>query len=388
MNSHKKYEEAQKGKVSNDWNPLCFSCHVARSSVGADGGRVSSRTRDRGRRPRLQNSLICPANMLSSVGADGGRARRESKSSSKKGAAIVELALAMLLMMSMIAFSVFVCRALSERNRSLAASRTVAWLYSHADDPDGKDDVRRDDVATSLSAWHFKPSTRVNVDIKTGSGLIATETASNAVSAVQNESDDHKDHQLASDSTIHVLWFSIPSPMTFVTDCFDKFIVCAVNFLTKDFAFCEATVTSSTPLIFGPGFYQMFDWFQGLDSNTKSVMLKPSFCSSCVMPMQSGGDGVKGPFDSLIEELKQVTEWLQALVDDAQKSAIYRPYDYSLPTPAIDPNALYALLIFEIDEPSHAPLKQGSSAAWEGGTVTFTPANQVNSWLDRCKYGE
>lgn len=357
MNSHKKHEEVQKGKDSNDWNFLCSSRYIVRSSVGAGGG----------------------------------RACKGDKSSSKKGAAIVELALAMLLMMSMIAFSVFVCRALSERNRSLAASRTVAWLYSHADEPEGKDAVwQTKEFTKSLAEWHFTHPAVVNVTIQTNSGLIAQ--AQQLVDKSKEIADGAKkgDSPKEANDDITIFGIHIKGTAKLIKECFDTFVTGAVNFLTQDFTFCEAKVTATVPLTFGVGFYQLFGWFTEMDSNSQAI-LKPEFCSSCVMPMQSGGNGVGDPFGALAEKLNGIMDWLKKLVEKTQEDSIYRPFDLDPDQNTIDKDALYALLIFEIDEKDHAPLKTESPGRWGaarwGNTIPvpeYTLKSRMDVLLDQC----
>ncbi len=385
MNSHKKPSEiyhangvkAQKKEYSNGWNPLCSSCRAARSSVGADGGRASSRTQNRGRRPRLQNILICPANVHFSVGAGGGRARKGDKFSSKKGAAIVELALAMLLMMSMILFSVFVCRAMSERNRSLAASRTVAWLYSHADDPEGKDRLTVNELFNQkLREWHFTPSRAIEVVVEPKKGMMANGDAEDILSAAKSQNDATKaldDKPEGKDPWVKYL---------------GEFTGCIIKFLTGDYEYCRATVVSSVPLTFGIGFYQLFGWFnEGTSEHTQAKMQR-TFVSSCSMPMQSGGEGVKDPFGALVKLLQEVKDLLEKLMKALQESNRYRPL--SVADRTLDKEAFQALLMYEIYDRDHAKLKKAATAGavsenWEGITVTFHPESELKELLDQCK---
>lgn len=310
---------------------------------------------------------------------------------SKRGAAIVELALAMLLMTSMIVFSVFVCRALSQRNRALAASRTAAWLYTHADKPEGDDSVETTAFRNTLSQWHFgaKDPTSVSLSIEGGSGLIAKSDANNIMNVVSSELDTQKEAAGAGalDGT------SIPkvtdkSPSSLVGECFSEFVVGAVNWLTDDFKFYRAEVQVSTPLIFGPEAYQLFGWLEGVDHDTKSAMMNPIFIGSCTMPMQNGGEGVGDPFGNLTDKVQEITGWLQKLLDGIQNNAVYRPYDMGKEPSEIDKKAFYALLSFELYDPDHDSLKTERPGGWQGGMPDYHSKNTMDALLDAAKAGD
>ena len=180
----------------------------------------------------------------------------------KAGAAIVELVLAMLLMMSMIVFSVFICRALSQRNRALAASRTAAWLYTHADKPQGVDSVETPNFQKTLSAWHFGATdpTRVSLSMSSGKGLMAPGDARGILNAVEAQKEQKQSDEGVGELDGSTDWGV--SPSAFVDDCVRIFGNNAVNWLTQDFEHCQAEVQVSTPLIFGPEAYQLFGWLE------------------------------------------------------------------------------------------------------------------------------
>jgi len=322
--------------------------------------------------------------------------KRRTPSFRKQGAAIVELVMGMLLLLSMIAFTVFVCRAMSQRNRALAASRTVAWLYTHADEPDGGDNVwTTTDFRIELARWHFNHSdpNRVVVTNWMGKGLISKEGGGNrllnAIQEAKNSAVVSSEVSLDETGYQEQDKEPIPSPSGFVASAAESFMTGAINFITGDFKYCTAQVRASTPLIFGTGFYQLFGWFTDMDEGTKDVMLNPSFSGSCTMPMQEGGNGIQDPFSELAETLQGAMKSLQSLVEDTQEDGIYRPCRIGEESVTgedipLDKNAFYALLVFEIDEPIHDPLKSDGSASWEGGAIELNSESHMNALLNLC----
>ncbi len=375
MSSHKKQEKARKGKVSKVWKfSLCgFGVLFLQALCVLRRGRFLNT----GKR-----QLHCSTRQLIRDGLPGCESKHLV---SKRGAAIVELALAMLLMMSMIVFSVFVCRALSQRNRALAASRTAVWLYTHADNPEA---VELPDFRDSLSSWHFgaKDPTTVSLEMEHKSGLIAEKEANQLLAVVQAEREDKKsgaDVGALDETAIEGVTTETPS--SFVKEGLKQFVSGTVNWLTDDFKYHRAEVQVSTPLIFGPEAYQLFGWLSGEPSDTTSVMMSQSFIGSCAMPMQNGGEGVGDPFGNLAEKTEDVMGWLQQLLDKTQDTAVYRPYDMRVNPSVIDKKAFYALLVFEInDPPNHSSLKSGKSEKYGGEKIKFNSEKALNKFLDEC----
>lgn len=318
----------------------------------------------------------------------------------KRGAAIVELVLGMLLLLSMIAFSIFVCQALSQRNRTLAASRTVAWLYSHADDPEGKDKVwNNEGFRQSLAEWHFVnlEAKDIRVEIKPEFGLIAGKSInqfSNAVysmvGSIGNGFGDAKN--VGEDSKEVNKRVDVQSPAGFVAGGIATFFASMVNFITQNFEFCGAQVTASTPLLFRPQFYQMFGWFEGLSADAKGVMLNPSFCGWCYMPMQIGGEGVKDPLEDVGKGVQDSAKDLNDLINEEKANELYRPFNREIIPSTLDSRALYALLIYEMDHPHHAPLKTEAPDNWTDTSlnttiqVTYHSRKNIDTLMDRCGY--
>jgi hypothetical protein len=396
MNKHKKHQfyhaegvEAQKREYSNDWKSLfrvfgvfrgfivCFlrSMRVLAAEKHLFSVSVSSAV----------STIYFPWKDLSPHFLHRTSHVRQAAPSSKRGAAIVELVLAMLLMMSMIVFSVFICRALSQRNRALAASRTVSWLYTHADkpEPEGVDDVwDSDEFSAEVSRWHFGDGSTPIISMTNQYGLIAKgkEILNVTTNRAMNAQDEDK---IPATQT----FFGIPSPKDFFSDCLGVFVDRSINWLTRGYKYNLSQVRVDTPLIFGPEAYQLFGWLEGEPSGKKRKMMTASFLSSCAMPIQEGGNGTADPFEPLVLKIQSVQGLLEKLVKDGQAKSQYRPLNQDEIPAGIDEKAFYALLVYEIDDPDQANQKV-SPSGWESPSPFYHTASAMDTLLNAAKTGD
>jgi len=322
-----------------------------------------------------------------------------NKKNSRDGAAIVELALAMVLLFGFILFSLFIGRVLSERCRMLAASRTLSWIVTHQKDgKDGKLPGKADaNFLRLMRAWHFKDQgiaagivrLKSDPDAGWGSGmLVGSEENAQKIKDLSKQSQDSvQESTIATNSGEGTMPLDssdtnkyTSGDQTAASKGNNTFAAGASSlansfssFLFGDFKFYDGMVEYGMPMIVSKSAYE---WLWGSMSGDGSltadeqqlatpgqtyVFLKP-FSTGCVFPLIEPGDPLTDSKSMLSDLMKSVKDQL-----DRKDAKLYRPHrfpphspwPYDNPLPEISNRKPYdasqvadmleALLIYEYD---------------------------------------
>lgn len=315
----------------------------------------------------------------------------------QQGAAIIELALAMLLMLGMLLFIIFSGRFLAERNRILAANRTVAWIYAHKEEavPESARAHRMEDpeMLLLLRQWHFKAAGIAAGVVRLGSvdegrGLFWRGGGSIAdIMGYAATAGDHEDRpDDLSESKTTDTNPSEEDTSEHMVDNVDEGMGSGLSaMLGQDFKHYHARITYGMPLVFPREAYAVF-WggvFSGvhevnLDDSADALQVSPGetyvffrsdAASGCVMP--SLDPSVEGALGGLTGTLGGFMDNLRDLMDKVPP--LYRPH-MSVGETLHEPTQkrLEALLIYEIEDydvgQKHARGQVGWWATWRGVT--------------------
>lgn len=287
----------------------------------------------------------------------------------RRGAAIVELALAMLLMMGLLAFILFVCQFLISRNQVLAASRTMAWMYAHQQELNGYegDDVASlEEMQVRLRLWHFK-------DSGPGAGLVSLKNAHSLGSGIMYKGggdDLNADMGAAASALLDGeagKAGNVGEAGARLGPVMEALVGGFLALIGQNFNYHEVQVGYGMPLIFPREAYEKF-WGgttfkiddlskdpefaeQGPRAGATYAFLNPAHAGKCVYPdLNADTSDVLGP---LMGVLKGFMEALQSLMKESVP--LYRPH---MPKPKcsgggggdaqVTQNQLEALLIYEI----------------------------------------
>jgi len=259
---------------------------------------------------------------------------------------MLEMVFAELLLFTFIAFVLLLGRVLSERNRLLAANRTVAWLYTHCEDMNACQKVfASDDFSLLMRRWHFKDSGRGTGIVRVGAGevgsgaivsdpegankeseafttgaqklfdgqadqrntpnddgTVSTEKAKSGYADIHKDPDNkHKD-----DKDNNVL------------DAIGGLVTVLVNYITQDFTWYRADVSFGMPV-------SSSGLLQKLSTGQTYVFIRPGSETGCVFPILNAGS------DSAA--LKGLSDLVQGFKDEMQEQMskkkpenCYRPY--------------------------------------------------------------
>ncbi len=292
-----------------------------------------------------------------------------------RGAAIVELALAMLLMFSMLLFIIFTGRFLAERNRILAANRTVAWIYAHRDERAAQAHhisvMDSPEMLAMLREWHFK-STGSGAGVVRLGNVVERQGIFWGGDATVNDitefaEDTHNEQEIKPDG-LDGAYTTDKSPGPndtagyMVATALKEMITGIGNMLSQDFSHYQAKIEYGMPLVFPRDAYALFwgDVFSNVSDQDsldpiEALQMRPGetyvFYSSdaagaCVMPSLDAS--VDNAFSGLTDALSGFIGMLDKLMK--RVPPLYRPHmqdDEINHLPTL--NRLEALLIYEID---------------------------------------
>jgi hypothetical protein len=273
------------------------------------------------------------------------------------GAAIVELALAVPLMLGMIFFLTIFGRMLSERNRMLAAERTVGWLATRQRDgkgvasgkEEGFPDNQRESFALLLRALHFNERGRaagiVRIAPQRGwrSGLFA---GSAEMSGMQEDVQEQFDQASLKNEeqfeepnhprgeTSHT--DDSPSVTEELATGLGKMMSMFMTFITDEFYTYTATVEYAMPLLFPQAAYEFFlgpMGSGGIEGATELRQARGGVSYAWLRP-QDERTGITFPLvDAGGKEVgKEMSGHLLSLLDRAMKrnkddeEELYRPH--------------------------------------------------------------
>lgn len=268
----------------------------------------------------------------------------------QNGSAIVELALAMLLMISILLFILLIGRFLSERNRTLAASRTLAWVVAHYQEGGG-DTPTGGNMHRLIRKWHFKESGPAAGVVslpepRVGNGLIyrdarGEENIRNLGQSLMGTLDASPEAQLAGTAD-DLEMEEDPGGDTlgsFFNQITNQFFEGFVNVLTRDFEYYEARIEYGMPLVFPRKAYEMF-WGETFgdpegpgnnphalgmyDAGETYLFIDPGYAGTTVFPSLNAN--VDNAFADLTVTMASWLERLQELMKREDRPAVLRPY--------------------------------------------------------------
>ncbi len=331
---------------------------------------------------------------------------------------IVEFVLAMLLLLGFLVFAIIFGRAFSERSRMLAANRTVAWMYTHAD-PDDKINglqgfqrmAENGELADLLAEWHFQTGTRAEGVVVVGEDNVENGVfiekpdgsrvdLSPTLKSIAQEGLDNRTVESRSSeerlggTTVEAEGVDRMDLGATVAGMTMSLMGGFVKFLSRDFEHYHAHIGYGMPVMFprrtlavfwGDDMVQDLDSLGGLGRSTSSTgepgqvyaFIKPSWSGGCVMPMLDAGNG-GGALQDIAENLQAVMSTAEQTSDAADQTPDrYRPYmhtddggkiqGYFIEAgqePKLNVEAMKALLVFEKEHfgPSAAPAGAGTAS--------------------------
>lgn len=313
----------------------------------------------------------------------------------KQGAAIVELAMAMLLMMSMLLFILFIGRFLSDRNRVLAASRTVAWLHAHQQLHNGQPmegSTRIEDMHMLVRHWHFRES-------RYGGGVVSLKNSHRMGTGIMyqgapvpGEMEGAVDNLLTENNQSDEVGFggADTGDGSTAADMVAKLMEAMKNaFLSlvgQDFAYHEVQVGYAMPMVFPLGHQFFFgrgvDGLQDISQDDSAYVeqaqpgqvyasLNRAHTGRCVFPDLNAS--TENALDELAGQLEEIRKLLQGFMEENEP--LYRPRieadreelgeEWTL-EPGDTAEQLEALLIYEIVgyDPNHEHARGDGGDPW------------------------